>query len=76
MELAIERSSLPAWIADMRSIIAKDLKGLPGLGSSKRCLPGGTFIIRFGQTNDYNIAMSTGLKEPVYVQVGLGRGVG
>ncbi|KAI8470740.1 MAG: hypothetical protein J3K34DRAFT_251663 [Monoraphidium minutum] len=68
MEIGIEKARLGEWIADMESIIRKDLDELPGLLSPKRCLPPGSFVIRFGQPNDYHLAMASGMKEPVYLQ--------
>ena len=47
---------------------------MPGINAEGRCLSPGFFVIRFGRGSDTLTGMATGLKEPVYVQVGLGGG--
>lgn len=70
VEFAFEHAKLPQVIADIKSIIAKDLKGLKGWGAPTRCLLPGYYVFRFGKTSakESDVAMSANLKEPVYVQ--------
>lgn len=65
-------------IADIKSLIAKDLKGLPGWGAKVRCMLPGYFVFRFGKSSraQSDVGMAANLVEPVYVQVGAGWGAG
>lgn len=69
VEFAFEKANLSSWIADIKALIAKDLEGLPGLAKGKRCLLPGYYVMRFGKQGDTLTGFSTGLEEPVYVQV-------
>ncbi|KAI8472152.1 MAG: hypothetical protein J3K34DRAFT_415296 [Monoraphidium minutum] len=70
VEFAFEKKRLPQVIADIKAIIAQDLRGLPGWGSATRCLLPGYFVFRFGHTSkkQSDIGMAANLDEPVYVQ--------
>ena len=68
VEFAFEKARLPAVIADIRRIIAHDLKGYPGARAADRCLSPGYYVFRFGKTPDSLVGMAAGLKQPVYVQ--------
>ncbi len=70
VEFAFEKKHLPNVINDIKSLIAKDLRGIPGWGSYMRCLTPGYYVFRFGKTAESNVGMAANLKEPVYVQVG------
>jgi hypothetical protein len=66
IEMTLEKSQLGGWVADIRRILQKDL-----LDSGKRCLPPGFFVMRFGRTSSDYLATAHGMKEPVYIQVGV-----
>lgn len=69
VEFAFERSRLREWIADIRALIQKDLRGIPGWGAHTRCLLPGYYVMRFGKAPESYIGNAAGLKEPVYTQV-------
>jgi hypothetical protein len=78
IEFAFEKERMHEWFADIKRLIAKDLKGLPGMGASQRCLTPGYYVMRFGKAADSHVGMAAHIKEPIYVQVGGagGRGAG
>lgn len=70
VEFAFEKAKLPQVISDIKSIIAKDLKGLPGWGQQVRCLLPGYYVFRFGKSSreQSDVGMAANLETPVYVQ--------
>ncbi|WIA11663.1 hypothetical protein OEZ85_011764 [Tetradesmus obliquus] len=68
VEFAFERARLKEWIADIKLLIKKDLRGIPGWGAHTRCLLPGYYVMRFGRTPESYIGNAAGLKEPVYTQ--------
>jgi hypothetical protein len=69
VEFAFEKARMHEWFADIKRLIANDLKGLPGIGKEGRCLNPGYYVMRFGKTADSHVGMAAHLKEPIYVQV-------
>jgi hypothetical protein len=65
---AFERTKLKDWIADVKSLIAKDLRSLPGWGAHTRCILPGYYVMRFGRAPESYIGYGAGLEQPVYVQ--------
>jgi hypothetical protein len=37
VEFAFERSRLKEWVADIKMLVNKDLRGIPGWGAHTRC---------------------------------------
>lgn len=68
VEFAFEKEHLKNVITDIKALIAKDLKGLPGLFANTRCLMPGYYVFRFGKGCNSFTGMASGMKEPVYVQ--------
>ena len=70
VEFAFEKAHLPGVIADIKRLIAKDLRGLPGWGQNMRCLLPGYYVFRFGKSANgtANTAMASNMHQPVYVQ--------
>eukprot|EP00878_Enallax_costatus_P025086 GHUV01026807.1.p1 GENE.GHUV01026807.1~~GHUV01026807.1.p1 ORF type:complete len:612 (+),score=124.44 GHUV01026807.1:250-2085(+) len=68
VEFAFEHERLPQVIADIKELIKKDLRGIPGWGAHTRCLLPGYYVFRFGVTPETYIGNAAGLKAPVYVQ--------
>lgn len=67
--LAFERSRLKEWVADIKALIAKDLRSIPGWGAHTRCLLPGYYVMRFGRPNtETYLGYAAGLSQPVYVQ--------
>jgi hypothetical protein len=69
VEFAFEKKDLASFIADIKALIAKDLKGVPGMHNNGRCLLPGYYVLRFGRAPESHVGMAAGLSEPVYVQV-------
>ena len=70
VEFAFEKAQLRDIIADIRKIVAEDLRGIPGWGQHARCLLPGYYVFRFGKNaaGASDVGMAAGLQQPVYVQ--------
>jgi hypothetical protein len=69
VEFAFDKARLPEFIADIKALIARDLRGIPGFYAHTRCIPPGYFVLRFGRAPDSLLAHGAGVQQPVYVQV-------
>jgi hypothetical protein len=65
---AFERTKLKDWVADIKALIQKDLRSVPGWGAHTRCLLPGYYVMRFGRSPESLLGYSAGLSQPVYVQ--------
>uniref|UniRef100_A0A383WHX7 FAD-binding PCMH-type domain-containing protein n=1 Tax=Tetradesmus obliquus TaxID=3088 RepID=A0A383WHX7_TETOB len=68
IEFAIELEDFPAWVEDVKKIFQKDLS--EDGKAQDRCLPfGGYVFLRFGKANNDYSSVTSGMKNPIYVEL-------
>ncbi|WIA41068.1 hypothetical protein OEZ86_004702 [Tetradesmus obliquus] len=68
IEFAIELEDFPAWVEDVKKIFQKDLS--EDGKAQDRCLPfGGYVFLRFGKANNDYSGVTSGMKNPIYVEL-------
>jgi hypothetical protein len=68
--MAVEKARIPELIADVKKLIAVDLRGYGNVpDGSKRCLPPGYFNFRFTNPSKTLIGPGAGLAQPVHAEV-------
>ncbi|KIZ02902.1 hypothetical protein MNEG_5061 [Monoraphidium neglectum] len=69
-EMAVEKARIPELIADVKKLIAVDLRGYGNVpDGSKRCLPPGYFNFRFTNPSKTLIGPGAGLAQPVHAEL-------